>query len=108
MFSGDRDDPVYSPLTLIDIYRHCNVQKKLTIKFFLTINALIVSIVISIHEAGSNINNNNRKLNYKRLIKHYNLLQNWQKLFTVEIYRNINLSCFLLTTQLGRSTAKQL
>ena len=52
---------------------------------------------ICIHQAGSNINNdnNNRKLNYKHLIKYYNLLQNWQKSFTVEIYCNINLSCLL-------------
>jgi len=43
-------------------------------------------IFIFIHQAGSNINNyNNRKLNYKHLIKYYKLLQNYQKL---EIYRN--------------------
>jgi len=42
-----------------------------------------------IHQAGSNMNNNNnRKLNYKHLFKFYNLLHNWQKPFTVEIYRN--------------------
>jgi len=40
--------------------------------------------------------------------KYYNLLQNWQKPFTVEIYRKINLSCLLLKTQLGMSIAKQL
>ena len=34
------------------------------------------NIFIFIHEAGSNIsNNNNRKLSYKHLIKYYNLLQ---------------------------------
>jgi len=36
----------------------------------------------------------------------YNLLQNWQKPFTVEIYSNMNLSCLLLRAQLGRSIAK--
>ena len=38
-------------------------------------------VIIFIHQAGSNINNNNSsgKLNYKHLIKYYNLLQNWQK-----------------------------
>jgi len=41
---------------------------------------------IFIYQAGSNINNNNiRNLNYKHLIKYYNLLQNWHKPFTVEI-----------------------
>jgi len=40
----------------------------------------------------NNNNSNNRKLNYKHLIKYYNLLQNWQKPFTVKIYRNINFS----------------
>jgi len=33
----------------------------------------------------------------------YNLLRNWQKPFTVKMFRNINLSCFLLRSQLGRS-----
>jgi len=42
---------------------------------------------IFIHQAGSNVNNNNnRKLNYKHLVKNYNMLQNCQKAFTVEIY----------------------
>jgi len=41
----------------------------------------------------------------KHLIKYYKLLQNWQKLFTAEIYRNINLSCLLLRTQLDRSVS---
>jgi len=49
-----------------------------------------------------------RKVNYNHLIKYYNLLQNWQKLFTVEIHRNVNLSSLLLRTQLGRSAAEQL
>jgi len=40
------------------------------------------------------------------LIMYYNLLQNWQKPFTVEMYRNINLSCLLLRSQLGKSIAK--
>jgi len=40
------------------------------------------------------------------LIVYYNFLQNWQKPFTVEMCRNINLSCFLLRSQLGRSVAK--
>jgi len=44
-----------------------------------------------------NKHNNNRKFNYKHLIKYgiraYNSLQNWQEPFSVEIYRNINLSC---------------
>jgi len=39
---------------------------------------------------------------------YYNSLHNWQKPFTVEMYRNINLSCLLLRSQLGRSIAKQL
>ena len=45
---------------------------------------------IFIHQACSNINknSNNRKLNYKHIIKYYNLLQNWQKPFIVEIHRN--------------------
>jgi len=67
----------------------------------------IAYIFIFIHQAGSNINNN-RKLKYKHLIKYYNLLQNLEKVFTVERYRNINFSCLLLRTQLGRSIAKQL
>jgi len=37
----------------------------------------------------------------------YNLLQNWQKPFTVQLYRKINLSC-LLRSQLGKSVAKLL
>jgi len=41
---------------------------------------------IFIHQTGSHINNNNRKLNYKHLTEYYNLLQNWQKPFTIEIY----------------------
>jgi len=65
---------------------------------------LPTNIFIFIHQAGSSINdNNNRKLNYKRLIKYYSLLQNWQKQFTVEIDRDINLSCLVLRTQLDRS-----
>jgi len=36
---------------------------------------------------------------------YYNLLRNWQKPFTVEMYCNINLSCLLLRSQLGRSIA---
>jgi len=36
------------------------------------------------------------------------LLQNWQKPFAVEMYRNINLACLLLRTQLGRSIGNQL
>ena len=39
---------------------------------------------------------------------YYNLLQNWQKPFTVEMYRKIKLSCFLLRSQLGRSIANRL
>jgi len=46
----------------------------------------IVSYHIFVHQAFSISNNNNsRKLNYKHLIKYYNLLQNWQKPFTVEV-----------------------
>jgi len=76
----------------------------------LCFRVLIILWVISIHQTSSNINsdNNNSKLNYKHFIKYYNLLQNWQKAFTVEIYRNVNLSRLLLRTQLGRSIAKQL
>jgi len=33
---------------------------------------------------------------------YYNLLQNRQKPFTVELYRKINLSCLLLRSQLGK------
>jgi len=33
------------------------------------------------------------------LIMYNNFLQNWQKPFTVEMYRNINLSCLLLRLQ---------
>jgi len=36
---------------------------------------------------------------------YYNLLRNWQQPFTVEMYCNINLSCLLLRSQLGRSIA---
>ena len=59
-------------------------------------------------KSGSNINNdkNNRKHNYQQLVKYYSSLQKWQKPFTVKIYRNLNLSCLLLRTQLGRSIAK--
>jgi len=42
------------------------------------------------------------------LIEYYNFLQNWPKPFTVETYRNINLSCLLLRSQLGKSIAKYL
>ena len=44
---------------------------------------------IVIRQTGSNVNsdNSNRQLDYKHLIKYYNLLQNWQKPFTVDIYR---------------------
>ena len=31
---------------------------------------------------------------------YYNLLQNWQKTLSVEMYRKINLSCLLLRSQL--------
>ena len=56
-------------------------------------------IFIFIHQAIGNVNsNNNRKLNYKHLMKHYNLLQNWQKPFTVEVYRDINLCCLFKIT----------
>jgi len=41
------------------------------------------------------------------LIVYYNLLQNWQKPFTVEMYRNINLSCLLLRSQLGDFTTSE-
>jgi len=72
-------------------------------------SSILGYIFISIHQAGSNINNNNiRKFNYKHLTEYYKLLQNWQKPLTVEIYRSINLSCLLLRTQLGRSMAQQL
>jgi len=66
-------------------------------------------IFIFLHETGSNINNdnNNRKLNYKHLFKYYNC-RIGKKPFTVKTHRNINLSCLLLRTQLGRSIAKQL
>ena len=50
--------------------------------------------------------NNNKKLNYKTLTKYYKLIQNLQELFTVDLCRNINLSCLFLKTQLGRSIAK--
>ena len=33
---------------------------------------------------------------------YYNLLQNRQKPFTVELYRKINLSCLLFRSQLGK------
>jgi len=56
-------------------------------------DVLTVFIFIFIHQAGSNMYSNNGKLNSKHLIKYYNLLQNWQKPFTVEMYHNINLSC---------------
>jgi len=39
----------------------------------------------------------------QNLIIYYILLQNWQKPFTVKMYRNKNLSCLLLRSQLGRS-----
>jgi len=61
-------------------------------------------VFVIIRQAGYYIDNyNNRKLNYKQLIKYYRLLQNWQKPFTVKIYRTINLSCLLLRTRLGGS-----
>jgi len=37
-----------------------------------------------------------QKLNYKTLTKYYKLIQNLQKLFTVDLYRHINLSCCFL------------
>ena len=65
---------------------------------------LIEIIFIFIHQAGSNMNNNNnRKLNYKHLI-----VAKLAKPFTIEIYRNVNLSYLLLRKQLGTSIAKQL
>ena len=54
---------------------------------------LVNITVIFIYQAGSNINNiSNRRLNYKRSIKYYNCLRNWQR--KTEIQRNINLSLF--------------
>jgi len=66
-----------------------------------------IDIFIFIHESGSNINNNNnnrpnRKLNYKHLIKYYNVVAKLAETFTVEVYRNTNLSCLLLRTHLDR------
>jgi len=67
-----------------------------------------IDIFIFIHESGSNINNNNnnnrpnRKLNYKHLIKYYNVVAKLAETFTLEVYRNINLSCLLLRTHLDR------
>jgi len=56
------------------------------------LRGVCLSIVIFIHQACSNINNyKNWKLNYKHSIEYYRLLQNWQKQFNVEIYRNIKL-----------------
>jgi len=46
-----------------------------------------------------------QKLDYKSLTKYYKLIQNLQTLFTVELYRNINLSRFF-QKQFGRSIAK--
>ena len=43
----------------------------------------MLPVFIFIHQAGSDINNNNnsnRQLNYKHLVKYYSLLQNWQKI----------------------------
>jgi len=40
------------------------------------------------------------------LVMYCNLLQNWQKPFTVEMYRHINLSSLLLRSQLSRSIAE--
>jgi len=37
----------------------------------------------------------------------FQLLQNLQKLFTVELYCDINLFCLFFKAQLGRSIAKQ-
>jgi len=48
-------------------------------------------------------NSNNRKLNYKHLI-----VAKLAKPFTIEIYRNVNLSYLLLRKELGTSIAKQL
>jgi len=66
---------------------------------------LVLNIFTFIHQTGSSTNNDNsdRKLSCKHLIKNYSLLRNWRKPFTVEIYRNINGSCLLLRTKLGRS-----
>ena len=36
---------------------------------------------------------------------YYNLLRSWQKPYTVEMYRNVNLSCLLLRSQLAWSIA---
>jgi len=39
-----------------------------------------------------------QKLNYKTLTKYYKLIQNLPKLFTVDLYRDINLSCLFKNT----------
>jgi len=36
---------------------------------------------------------------------YYNFLQKWQKPVTMEMYRNINLSCLPLRSQLGSKVA---
>jgi len=71
------------------------------------LRGVCLSIYLFIHQACCNTNNyKNWKLNYKHSIKYYRLLQNWQKPFNVEIYRNINLSCLLLRTHARQINSK--
>ena len=99
----------------IELSRQYAVWRLWTYDLMPLYKSLYYYIIIIIYsflftKSGSNINNdkNNRKHNYQQLVKYYSSLQKWQKPFTVKIYRNLNLSCLLLRTQLGRSIAKQL
>ena len=71
----------------------CSPSPKITITDICTPQLIPTLTFVCIHQAGSNVNNNSKmKLHYKHMITYYNLLQNWQKPFIVEIYRNINVS----------------
>ena len=63
------------------------------------------NIFVFIHQTVSSINNdsNNRKFNYKDLIKYYNLLQDWQK----NIHRR-NISQYKLILPSFKNTAQQI
>ena len=61
----------------------------------------VVSIIlIFIDPRGSKYNKN-----LLQNLNRYKLIQNLQKLFTEDLYRNLNLPCLFLKTQLGRSIA---
>ena len=82
LFEGD----IFWPIVKYREYRACDRYSQYNSLDGISDAAFRFQYVfLIIRQAGYNIDNyNNRKLNYKQLIKYYRLLQNWQKPFTVK------------------------